>query len=340
MQIFFSTVARNAPIEKGGELVKLDWDSKKIRSKIPVAPTNPSIYDPNPRGNARGGRGIAIIGSQVVVATYHTLKVFDLQLNPVRDFSHNLMVGMHETFHTGENTLWVTSTAIDAAIAYDLHAEKCVAQYWPREMPGLQKQLNLSPLEIDKAVDNRLRFLDTRIHRRKVSHLHFNAITQWNAEMYGLFNAKGAVVNLDQDTVVIQDKALVRGLKLMIEESGMAVVNDTFGRAVQFYDIRTGQLKRDVKLSDFQPVKKLLHWKDEFRYSLQERLKPYRLSRLFPAARPLFVRGMDKVGTRLFIGVSPASILCLDWETGKLLDVFTYSQDVRVAVHGLKAWIG
>ncbi len=51
---------------------------------------------------------------------------------------------------------------------------------------------------------------------------------------------------------------------------------------------------------------------------------------------PFFVRGMDIKNDLLFVGISPASILCLNWQTGKLVDVFDYSDDIRIAVHGLK----
>lgn len=69
MQIFFSTVVRAAPVEKGGELIQLDWDSKTVLSRIPIAPKNPKIIDPNPRGNARGGRGIVMLNDEIFVAS-------------------------------------------------------------------------------------------------------------------------------------------------------------------------------------------------------------------------------------------------------------------------------
>ena len=51
---------------------------------------------------------------------------------------------------------------------------------------------------------------------------------------------------------------------------------------------------------------------------------------------PFFVRGMDLHEELLFIGISPASVLCVNWITGELVDTFQYSQDVRKAVHGVK----
>ena len=50
------------------------------------------------------------------------------------------------------------------------------------------------------------------------------------------------------------------------------------------------------------------------------------------------LRGMDRVGDRLFLGLSPAAVVCLDLRSRDLVDTFRYSRDVRVCVHGLKVW--
>ena len=80
--------------------------------------------DPNPRGNTRGCKGITIIGNEIIAANFHTLKVFDFSLNHIRDFSHGLMVGMHETYNASGKRIWVSSTVIDAAVEYDLSTDE------------------------------------------------------------------------------------------------------------------------------------------------------------------------------------------------------------------------
>ncbi len=54
-------------------------------------------------------------------------------------------------------------------------------------------------------------------------------------------------------------------------------------------------------------------------------------------SRPLFIRGLDIVGNNLFVGLSPATIICIDYKTGKMIDAFNYSSNVLNCVHGLKA---
>jgi hypothetical protein len=333
LKVCFSTVVRAAPLENGGEVVLLDWQDKTVEAKRPIYPTRPEIEDPNPRGNARGGRGIEVTDGGVIVASYHTLRVYDRELRHLRDVSHPLMAGLHEIRSDDNGQIAVSSTSIDAVLVMDLASGRAVRQYWPREMPGLQRDLDLTPLQIDKKVDNRTRFLATK-HARDPSHLHLNSADTWRGEMYALFNAFGVIANLDRDEILIQDEALRHGHSLLIKDNGTALVNNTFGRAVCIYDLHTRTLKRTISLTKFGLVRHLI-LKHQLSYLARGILK--RL--LFPqlsAPRPVFVRGLDRVGDLLFVGISPAAILCIDWRSGELVDFYRYSEDVAVCIHGLK----
>ncbi len=37
MHVFLSTVIRGAPLERAGELIALDWDSKRVLGRAPLA---------------------------------------------------------------------------------------------------------------------------------------------------------------------------------------------------------------------------------------------------------------------------------------------------------------
>lgn len=340
MHLFFSTVVRNAPLGKGGEVVRFNWERKMVEHRVPILFTdldqpedrNLSI---NPRGGPRGGRGIEILNGQVIVASYHQIKVYDLELRHQRDISHPLMVGLHEIFPVGENRFWVAATAVDAALEVDLETGQITRQFWPREMPGFQRLLSLAPMKIDKNADNRFRFLDGK-HFRDPNHLHLNSVICWKGEMYALFNALGVVANLSREELAIEDPALSHGHNLIVLEDGTTIVNDTFGRAVRFYDLKTGKLQRVINLTRFEEVRKLAKWHHSLRQVMNRVFRSMKLPPLFPWARPLFVRGLDVVKDHLFVGVSPASILRIDWRRGELVDVYRYSRDVRVCIHGLK----
>ena len=333
MKVYFSTVVRSAPLKNGGEIVLLNWQNKSIEAKKSIYPTNPEIVDPNPRGNARGGRGIEIVGDNVIVANYHTLEIYDRMLCHQRNISNPLMVGLHEIFTNDNKRIWACSTTIDAVLRIDLATNNVIRQYWPREMPGFQRELNLTPLLIDKKMDNRTNFLDEH-HTRHSSHLHLNAVAIWRGELYALFNAFGVIANLDRGEIAIQDKSLNHAHNLFINEDGIVFVNNTFSQAIHIYNLQTKKLEHRIKLANFKLVRQL-NYKHLISYFAKGVLKKLYFHKL-SAPRPVFVRGMDKVDDLLFVGISPATILCVHWPSGKLVDYYSYSSDVAVCVHGIK----
>jgi hypothetical protein len=52
-------------------------------------------------------------------------------------------------------------------------------------------------------------------------------------------------------------------------------------------------------------------------------------------SRPLFARGLALFEDWIWVGISPATVLCIDWRSGELIDMFSYSMDVDVCIHGL-----
>lgn len=333
-RLAFGTVVRAAPIEEGGELVVLDWTTKSVEHRVPIRPRNPTIEeDPNPRGNGRGCRGIRLRDGELVVATYHTLERYDETLAQTGALSDGLMVGLHEIEMTERGTLWVSATAIDAVVEYELSDGARRRVLWPREMTPLQDALGLEPLVIDKEADNRLRFLEPSATDNE-SHLHLNAVDEQGGTIYALCNAFGAVVDLTRPEVVLRHQGLEGAHNLTVTDEGLAIVNDTWGGAVRFYDLDQGALVRSIDLTKYRWVRRLIRWKVPA-YWGKEVTKKVGLTE-GSVAKPLFVRGLVQWGDMLFVGVSPAAILQIDWTSGALVDAYRYSSDVHVCVHGLE----
>jgi len=332
VHLFFSTVLRGAPPLRGGELVRLDWDRKRVLARRTIAATDPALDDPNPRGNTRGGRGVARVDGEIVVCSYHTLHFFDPELRPLRTLSHPLMVGLHEVFLTERRTLWVTSTAIDAAFEIDLETGKAVRESWPREQPRLQRLLRVEPLPVDKTADNRARFL-VGDHLRNRDHLHLNAVAEHDGELYGLFNRVGVIANLDRDEVVVRDEGIRRGHNLLIDERGLALVNDTSKRHVYGFDLARGERIFEVDLMKMPVVAGLARVRDRVR-RVKLALHQRGWLRLAPP-KPIFVRGLARHAGRLFVGLSPATILEIEEATGRLLDHYTFDRRVSACIHGI-----
>ncbi len=334
MDIYFTTVVRAAPVERGGELVHLDWDTQTVRQAVPIYPTNPTVLDPNPRGNTRGGRGIALFDQTVMAASYHTLKCFDRTLHFQRDLTHGLMAGLHEiSLADAGRSVWVAATSIDAALQYDVTGGQLLRSYWPREMPAFQELLNLQPLTINKQADNRDQFINHLDVFADSSHLHLNAVVAWQGEEYALFSSHGALVNLTTGRVVVQDDAFKRGHNIVFIDNDHVLINGTYQHTLRLYNPQTGRLQRAINLLDYPWVARLVR-RQEWLYAL--RLRLYRLKLRIKPNRPVFVRGLDVAGDLAFVGISPASILCLNWRTGDWVGAFNYARDVRVCIHGLK----
>jgi hypothetical protein len=257
MHIYFGTVVRAAPVKEGGSLFKLDWDRKAIIGEVPNVPIEPTLYhDPNARGNVRGCRGICIVNDQVIAADYHTLNIYDLDLNPKRRMTHGLMVGLHET-HIAGSSIWVTSTAIDAALKYRLEDGALEESFWPREIPEFQQALELEPLAIDKSVDNRSNFLEQATYRGS-SHLHLNAVCEFRGDIYALFHSKCVVVNLSKRSIVIRDENLKHAHNLIMEEPGVVYINDTHRVVIRQYDLESGQQIRAINIKKMRGIRPLL----------------------------------------------------------------------------------
>lgn len=332
IHLYFGTVIRAAPISKGGSLFKLDWDQKTILKETPVAPAEPSVEnDPNARGNARGCRGIGVFNDQVIAADYHSLNFYDRDLNLKRKMTHGSMIGLHETQVVG-SSIWVTATTVDAALKFRLDDGALEASYWPREMSEFQNALKVEPLVIDKTLDNRLRFLRTDSFRGP-SHLHVNAVCEFRGEVYALFHAKCVVANLSKGTIVIQDENLKHAHNLIMEEPGVVYINDTHRTVVRQYDLASGQEMRAINIKKMRGIKPLL-----FR-TMVRGIKETGISLLGSkaktTARPLYLRGLAIHPDYIFAGFSPATIVCIDKITGKLVDYYFHDTDMRVCIHGL-----
>ena len=332
MDIYFGTVARAAPVSEGGSLFKLDWERKAIVREVPNVPVEPSLYhDPNARGNVRGVRGIRIHDNQVIAADYHTLNFFDRDLNLQRKLSHGLMVGIHETWLEGAS-LWITSTTLDAALKYRLEDGALEASFWPREMPEYQRLLGLEPLPIDKSVDNRLNYLEQDSFRGP-SHLHLNAVCEFRGEIYALFHSRCVVANLSKGTIVIEDEKLKHAHNLIMEEPGVVYINDTHRTVVREYDLQSGKQIRDIDIKKMAGIKLLL-LKSAAR-AIREMGVSFFGSKRKATAKPLYLRGLSITPEYIFAGFSPATIVCIDKRSGKLVDYYFHSTDMRVCIHGL-----
>jgi hypothetical protein len=316
--ILFDTVRRHKPVREAGELVAVRWESKELLRTIPLFPDEPAIDDdPNPRGNSRGGKGIAARGDEIFVGTYHTVLVFDRNLDLRRRITNNLFVNVHEIHPVAEG-LWVSSTAIDCALLVDA-AGRTLRTFWPREQPLLTERFGLTPLTLDKAADNRLLHLH-KLRSTERHHTHLNAVFGRDSAVYVLLNAQGAVVRIEPDVaVVLEDPGLVSAHSPAFLGDGRLAICSSIRRQVLVADLSSGKIVDRLDLTEFAEVRRIMA------------AAPDR-----PFNRSIFARGLAPLADgRVLVGISPAAILEVDLARRELLDVYRHSREVEDAVHGL-----
>ena len=200
MHVYFSTVIRQAPPSAGGEVVKLDWVTKKVLAVQPIAPSDPPVSATNTRGGTRGGRGILIPNGNVIVASYHSLHSFDLDLSPLQQISNHTFANLHEICNQ-EHSIWATSTEIDAAVQVDGEGNT-METWWPRDDAVTAKRFGLTPLKVDKDADNRT--AHEELGCGDPSHVHINAVAIGpDNRPLMLLNKFGAVIKLHPTEVYI-----------------------------------------------------------------------------------------------------------------------------------------
>lgn len=333
MRAYFTTVVRTAPVEDGGELVCLDWPSGRVLNSVDIVPTDPLLNDPNPRGNTRGGRGVARVDGKVVVSNYHTLNIFDKDLNKQREITNRLFVNIHEiTPAHSRRALWVTSTATDSVHRVNIDSGHIEQSLWPREMEVFQDALDVEPLSIDKNDDNRGNFLEKK-YFDDPSHLHLNAVRPYRDRLLGLFYKPGVIADLHQREILVQDYRLQGAHNLVLVDDNIIAVNSTQQGAVLFYDISSPELEKEIRITDYREVRSMVglrkYW---FRaHHMMSRFLPIDP----PAAKPSFLRGLTYHDGSLFVGTSPAAIVEIDPQSDRLLNIYQYSQRTRCCVHGL-----
>jgi hypothetical protein len=331
--VYFSTVERAGVSQGAGEFILADFDAKQVLCKAPVVPTDLKTVDPNPRGGGRGGRGMWVDGDRVYGASRDRIHTFDRDLKELRSVSNGLLVGCHEVYMERPGFLWVAATNIDAAFEINLSDGEIARSYWPREDPRLQDSLGLTPMDLDKTIDNRSLLVGARREPGNTSHLHLNAVTIWNGEMHALFNELGLIVNLERGHVVIQDKMLHLGHNLVVVDDQLFMDSTQFRTVCQF-DLPSGRLVRSLALQDLPWVRKL---EKSLAGPRWRRLpgKKAPTSWWGGVAMPLFARGLQVIGDVIYVGIAPATILRIDWPRGELIDAYQYSTNVHVAVHGI-----
>jgi hypothetical protein len=242
-----------------------------------------------------------------------------------------------------KDSIWATSTVLDGAVKVDRQGNT-VDGWWPREDPVVAKHLQLPPLLLDKNKDNRLAYLGTSY--KQAGHTHLNALAFLDGKPIFLLNKYGCLVQLEPTRILVQDPRLVGGHNILVTPDRTILVNDTVNQAVLAYS-EDGNLLRRLPLGRYGVVRRIRRRfaLRSMRLWLGKRSPSFRVSQWLVknivASRPVFVRGLCSTPSgSILVGISPATVLEIDYRNGELVDVFAYSKDVNECIHGLNVLPG
>lgn len=331
-KLHVSTVNRCSPIERGGGLLTYQWPAGELIAEQSIAPITPKIEDsPNPRGGIRGARGLVkMADGRLIVSSYHSLILLDLNMTEGKHYSHPLMSGIHAICLSEADKLWITSTSIDVLLEYDLKTQTATQLYDVTALDSV-RDYGVQPRQLDLSQDYR-----TSADYIMGDSTHLNSVVRTKSRLLVLLNAQGLIVDPIADQVLLQDDNLRGAHDLVyIESENVIAANDTRKQAILLYDAESLKFKQAIYLNQLKGCPSWIRWTQRSQ-AISRQLRSL-LKQKNPAAVPLFQRGLSYAHGSLFVGLSPATVLELDWKGQQVRQVLRISKEVSDTVYGIWA---
>lgn len=328
--LYVSTVNRCSPIEQGGGLLTFQWPSGQLIAEQTVAPIDPKIEDsPNPRGGIRGARGlIKTPDGRLIVSSYHSLLVGNQQEPGIAQYSHPLMAGIHAICMGEGNKVWITSTSIDLLLEYDLTTQSATQVYDVTALNCVRDH-GVTPRQLDLSLDYR-----TSADYIMGDFTHLNSVVRTPNRLLVLLNHQGLIVDPIADQVLLQDQNLCGAHDLVyIPSENLIAVNDTRRQAVLLYDAESLKFNQAIYLNQLKGCPSWIRWTQRAN-AISTKLRAL-LKQGSPGATPLFQRGLTYADGSLFVGLSPATVIELDWKVNQVKQVLRISKEVSETVYGI-----
>jgi hypothetical protein len=331
VRVVATTVIRESVFGKQqtGYVYDVDWAEQRVVRRLPVPDPSFPQADDNPRGGARGGRGVAATRHGIVVANCDTLNRYDDDWNLLDSVSNPLFVGMHEIDWDGQH-LWIAATGLDAVlkttlegraeVAWDPHADETLGNF----------AIGRRPHPIDGSVDYRKR------EAPQLDQCHLNGIVRRSGDLVvncGLVRRRRPVARMIQRArarlgIPKQKwkKRLGRSLVLRVNATREAKI--LLDMEEHLFPTHNGQLIEDGILTVNDSRNNTLRVFDLDGGSPRERLQL--------AIPGTWLRGLEPMGDgRILVGSAPASLTLVDIRRGAIEGTIQLSSDPYEAVHGL-----
>ncbi|WND03880.1 hypothetical protein QGN29_05780 [Temperatibacter marinus] len=303
MKLIATSVVRGSfQGESHGGVYLLDLDQQQVTQPLDW---NTADIDWQGRGWDRGLRGIAFHAGLVYIAASDELFAYTPDFQPVGSWRNPYLKHCHE-ISVHENTLFLTSTAYDSILGFDL-IEKKFNWALHVDLEGLNYKGSIydpygdeGPLSLNK--------------------LHLNMVTATTGGLYISGRKSGGMLLFNGETIHMS-AMLPPGTHNAQPFREGVLFNDSDSDVVR-YASRSGDEDRALKVPLY-PSSDLTH-------------QDFDDSR---TARQGFARGLCVINERLIAGGSSPSTICVhDLQEGKTALKVNLTMDIRNAVHGLEVW--
>jgi hypothetical protein len=337
-RVICTTVVRSSHVgDSHGGVYIVDLESGDISQPVDW---NDGSIDWSGRGGGRGLRGIAFHGDDIYIAASDEIFVYDRDFRILRSI-RNRYLGLCHEIQIVDGLLYLTATATDSILVYDLAARRFTAGYCVRNA-GAEKPetAKLAFGAFDPESERGPKPGDTT---------HINSVWVESGIVYlcGVYLARLIAIDRDGPKAYARVPTWTHNARPF---RGGVLANSTGADCLGWFD-REGRILRRYEIPRF-PADSLEHTDLPKDYARQAFGRG--LCLLEPAGPGLSGPGSsgasesgpnqgpnpapNQAPTLLIGGSSPSSVSAYRLETGERLKTVTLTRDVRNAVHGLEIW--
>jgi hypothetical protein len=207
----------------------LDLDRERVTFIAPVPESEWREHDPNPRGGARGARGVSVYEDRLVIANGERLFVFDTSWRLVAQLTHPMLSNVHDVL-AEEDGIWVTACGCDMLVRVSWEGE--LVDWWSfRSDRSVYRLLGYRRRNLPR-VSPDLDYRDPRVQAASADVVHLNGVVRGSD---GLLLSFGCVTNTgDENASAIvllgeQGRFGRRRASLLLHKRGAAVPNHNIG---------------------------------------------------------------------------------------------------------------
>jgi hypothetical protein len=289
--------------ESHGGVYLIDLDRREVRQTLDW---NKADIDWQGRGWDRGLRGIAFDGETIYIAASDELFAYAPDFRPLGSWRNPFLKHCHE-IDVHERTLYLTSTAFDSLLAFDLDAHEF---RWAMHISTEQFRFKGTVFD-PRGTDGPL----------MLNKLHVNNVHCTQGGMYITGLKTGGMLLFNGKTLQMSAELPAGSHNAQPFRDGV-VFNDTEANTLRYAGRGEGNEDRVMPVPRYDPAQLLNRGMDESQI-----------------ARQGFARGLCVVSDTVVAGgSSPSTVTLYDLKANARIASINLTMDVRNAIHGLEVW--